>query len=104
MRLTESMIRRIIRQETKRALNEGDGMYTSESDRDPSAYVREKMDEIKQMFMGGYDPEEAKDDASAAINDLCDDLRDILHDWLDSYLKDEEQDRAEYDDDMEHDR
>ena len=99
MRITESMIRRIIKEEAKRAINEQMGERM-----DPVTVLEMGMKHIEDVFRGGYDPEDARIEAEDMIDDICSKLKESLHDWLDDYIKDEEMDRAEYDRDMEEDR
>ena len=106
MRITESQLRKIVRQEAGRLVNRNlrEGMYASASDSDPAAYVKEKMDEMKQLFMGGYDPDDAMDSAEAMIEEVCFDMNEILRSWLMDYLKDEEMVQAEFANDLADDR
>jgi hypothetical protein len=99
MRLTESTIRRIIKEESKRALNE-----QMLERMDPVGLVERYMTDIEGLFKGGYDPDDAKLEASDMIDDLCENLKDSMHNWLMDYVRDEEMSRAEYANDMEGDR
>jgi len=106
MRLTESVIRRIIKEEATRVMREGnpgDGSVSSNT-MDPVGLVEKYMTDIEDLFKGGYDPDEAKDEASAMINDLCENLEESMHNWLHDYLSDHEMDRAEYESDRLEDR
>ena len=103
MRLKESMIRRIIKEEAKRALNENENEEMG-GPKDPVGFLEMHMTHIEDLFKGGYDHDEAMDEASDMIEDLCFDLNNVMHEWLMDYLKDNEMDRAEYDNDMEDDR
>jgi hypothetical protein len=106
MRITESMIRRIIKEEAKRVIKEGheEGGHSMGGPKDPVGFLEMHMTHIEDLFRGDYDRDEAMDEASGMIEDLCFDLNNVMHDWLEDYVKDEEQDRAEYDRDMEEDR
>ena len=101
MKLTESTIRRIIKQEAKRVLNENEDMG---GPKDPVGFLEMHMTHIEDLFKGGYDHDDAMDEASDMIEDLCFNLNNVMHEWLMDYLKDNEMDRAEYDNDMEDDR
>lgn len=106
MRITESQLRQIVRQEAARLVNRNlrESMYTSASDKDPAAYVKEKMKEIENLFVGGYDPDDAMSDAEQIIEEVCFDLNEMLHSWLMDYLKDEEMAQAEFANDLADDR
>lgn len=101
MRITESMIRRIIKEESKRIIKEGEADVGSRMD--PVGLVEKYMTHIEDIFTGGYDPEDAKIEASEAIDDLCDELRDSMHNWVMDTLHDAQAGRAEYERDMEED-
>jgi len=49
-------------------------------------------------------PDDAKYEASGLIDDLYEDLRDSMHNWVMDTLNDAQMYRAEYDRDMEEDR
>lgn len=102
MRITESMIRRIIKEEAKRVIKESDADVGNRMD--PVGLVERYMTDIEDLFVGGYDHDDAMSEASGMIDDLCENLKDSMHDWLMDYLKDKEAGRAEYDRDMEEDR
>lgn len=108
MRITESTIRRIIKQEAKRVIREGEGERHSDSETmnhyDPVGFLEMHMTHIEDLFKGGYDHDDAMDEAEGMIEDLCFDLNNVMHDWLMDYLKDNEQDRAEHERDAEYDR
>jgi hypothetical protein len=72
--------------------------------KDPVGFLEMHMTHIEDLFKGGYDHDEAMDEASDMIEDLCFDLNNVMHEWLMDYLKDNEMDRAEYANDMEDDR
>lgn len=102
MRLTESTIRRIIKEEAKRVIKESDADVGNKMD--PVGLVERYMTDIEDLFKGGYDPDDAKLEASDMIDDLCENLKDSMHSWLMDYVRDEEMSRAEYANDMEGDR
>ena len=104
MKLTESTIRRIIKQEAKRVIREGEGDSSMGGPKDPVGFLEMHMTHIEDLFKGGYDHDDAMDEASGMIEDLCFDLNNVMHEWLMDYIKDEEMDRAEYENDMEYDR
>ena len=120
MRLNESTIRRIIKEEAKRVMREGsfpeevEAVYGKEppseqhdepsSKMDPTGLVEKYMIDIEDLFVGGYDPDDAMSEAESMIDDLCEELKDSMHMWLREYLMDNEMDRAEYANDMEDDR
>jgi hypothetical protein len=106
MKLTESTIRRIIKQEAKRVIREGheEGGHSMGGPKDPVGFLEMHMTHIEDLFKGGYDHDDAMDEASGMIEDLCFDLNNVMHEWLMDYLKDDEMDRAEYANDMEDDR
>jgi hypothetical protein len=106
MRLNESTIRRIIKEEAKRVIREGheEGGHSMGGPKDPVGFLEMHMTHIEDLFKGGYDPDDAMDEASGMIDDLCFDLNNVMHEWLMDYLKDNEMDRAEYANDMEDDR
>lgn len=106
MRITESMIRRIIKEEAKRVIREGheEGGHSMGGPKDPVGFLEMHMTHIEDLFRGGYDHDDAMDEAEGMIEDLCFDLNNVMHDWLMDYLKDNEQDRAEYERDAEYDR
>ena len=106
MRLKESTIRRIIKEEAKRVIREGheEGGHSMGGPKDPVGFLEMHMTHIEDLFKGGYDPDDAMDEASGMIDDLCFDLNNVMHEWLMDYLKDDEMDRAEYANDMEDDR
>ena len=106
MRLKESTIRRIVKEEAKRVLKESheEGGHSMGGPKDPVGFLEMHMTHIEDLFKGGYDHDDAMDEASGMIEDLCFDLNNVMHEWLMDYIKDEEMDRAEYEDDMEDDR
>ena len=108
MRLNESTIRRIIKEEAKRAMREGDGdgprTVSAQDEMDPVGFLEMNMTHIEDLFKGGYDHDDAMDEAEGMISDVCFDMENVLRNWLMNYLKDDEMDRAEYANDMEDDR
>ena len=120
MRLNESTIRRIIKEEAKRVMREGsfpeevETVYGKEppseqhdepsSKMDPTGLVEKYMIDIEDLFVGGYDPDDAMSEAESMIDDLCEELKDSMHMWLRSYLREEQLDRAEYERDRLEDR
>lgn len=102
MRLTESAIRRIIKEEAKRVIKEGDE-YVGYM-KDPVGLVERYMTHIEDLFQGDFDPEDAKIEASGLIDDLCENLKDSMHNWVMDTLHEAQAGRAEYDRDMEEDR
>ena len=106
MRITESQLRKIVRQEAGRLVNRNlrENLDGAVPGGDPASFVKEKMKEIEGLFVGGYDPDDAMSDAEMIIEDLCFDLNNMMHDWLMDYLKDDQAARAEYDRDMMDDR
>ena len=99
MRITESMIRRIIKEEANRAINE-----QMDERMDPVTVLEMGMTHIEDAVRGEDDPRAARIEAEGMIDDICSELKESLHDWLDDYIKDNEQDRAEYERDTEYDR
>jgi len=127
MKLTESKIRRIIKEEAKRVMREGafpeevEAVYgkpppemedefssswspTVTNSMDPTGLVEKYMTEIEDLFVGGYDPDDAMSEAEGMIDDLCEELKDSMHMWLRSYLREEQVARDEYERDMAEDR
>ena len=104
MKLTESAIRKIIKEEAKRVIREGEGDSSDHSKMDPVGFLEMNMTHIEDLFQGGYDHDDAMDEAEEMIEDLCFNMNEVLRNWLMDYLKDNEMDRAEYDNDMEDDR
>jgi len=119
MKMKESKIRRIIMEEAKRVLREGafpeelEAAYgkpppemhgESSSKMDPTGLVEKYMTNIEDLFVGGYDPDDAMSEAEGMIDDLCEELKDSMHMWLRSYLREEQVARGEYERDMEEDR
>ena len=106
MKLTESTIRRIVKEEAKRVIREGheEGGHSMGGPKDPTGLVEKYMTHIEDLFVGGYDPDDAMSEAEGMIDDLCEELKDSMHMWLREYLMDNEMDRAEYANDMEDDR
>jgi hypothetical protein len=120
MRVKESMIRRIIKEEAKRVLREGsfpeeiEAVYGEEppsemrdessSKMDPTGLVEMYMTHIEDLFAEGDDPHEAMSEAEGMIDDLCEELKDSMHMWLRSYLREEQGTRGEYERDMAEDR
>jgi hypothetical protein len=106
MRITESQLRKIVRQEAGRLVNRNlrENLEGDVVDGDPASFVKGKMKEIENLFVGGYDPDDAMSDAEMIIEDLCFDLNNMMHDWLMDYLKDEEMVRAEFANDLADDR
>jgi len=102
MRITESMIRRIIKEEAKRVIKESE--EEAENLMDPVGLVERYMTDIEDLFMGGYDHDEAMDEANDMIDDLCKNLGGSMRSWLMDYLRDDQMPRAEFEDDMEEDR
>lgn len=102
MRITESMIRRIIKEEAKRVIKESEA--DAENKMDPVGLVEKYMIDIEDLFKGGYDHDDAMDEAEQMIEDLCFNMNNAMHDWLMDYLKDNDADRAEYEMDAEYDR
>lgn len=101
MRITESMIRKIIKEEAKRVINESEADVGNVMD--PVGLVERYMTDIEDLFMGGYDHDEAMDEASGMIDDLCKNLRGSMRSWLMDYLRDDQMPQAEFEDDMEED-
>jgi hypothetical protein len=111
MRLKESTIRRIIKEEAKRVMREGafpeevEAVYGEEpssemrdessSKMDPTGLVEMYMTHIEDLFVGGYDPDDAMSEAEGMIDDLCEELKDSMHMWLRSYLREEQATRGE---------
>ena len=120
MRIKESMIRRIIKEEAKRVLREGsfpeeiEAVYGKEpssemrddssSKMDPPGLVEMYMTHIEDLFAGGDDPDDAMSEAEGMIDDLCEELKDSMHMWLRSHLGEEQSARGEYESDMAEDR
>ena len=107
MRLTESAIRRIIKQEAARVLRESDERHSDAetmNHHDPVGFLERHMTLIEDLFRGGYDHDRAMDEAEGIIEDLCFDMNEVMRNWLMDYLKDNEMDRAEYLNDLEDDR
>ena len=120
MRVKESMIRRIIKEEAKRVLREGsfpeeiDAVYGKEppsemrdessSKMDPPGLVEMYMTHIEDLFADGDDPDDAMSEAEGMIDDLCEELKDSMHMWLRSHLGEEQSDSDEYESDMAEDR
>ena len=107
MRLTESTIRRIIKEEATRVLREGDGSEPHDG-MDPVGFLEMSMTHIEDLFKGGSDNEEAFEEAESMINDICFDMENVLRNWLYKHVKDEAEgdamDRAEYERDRLEDR
>jgi hypothetical protein len=80
MRITESMIRRIIKEEAKRVINESEADFGNEMD--PVGLVERYMIDIEDLFRGDYDRDAAMSEASGMIDDLCENLKYSMHDWL----------------------
>jgi len=120
MRISESMIRRIIKEEAQRAMSEGsfpeeiEAVYGKEpssemrdessSKMDPAGLVEMYMTHIEDLFTGGSDPDDAMSEAEGLIDDLCEELKDSMHMWLRSYIREEQSARGEYESDMAEDR
>jgi len=120
MRVKESMIRRIIKEEAKRVLREGsfpeeiEAVYGEEpssemrddpsSKMDPTGLVEMYMTHIEDLFAEGDDPDDAMSEAEGMIDDLCEELKDSMHMWLRSYLREEQGVGGEYERDMAEDR
>ena len=120
MRISESMIRRIIKEEAKRAMSEGsfpeeiEAVYGKEppsemrdessSKMDPAGLVEMYMTHIEDLFADGDDPDDAMSEAEGMIDDLCEELKDSMHMWLRSHLREEQGSRGEYESDMAEDR
>lgn len=131
MRISESAIRRIIKEEAKRVMREGafpeevEAVYgkpppedreeherfahethesSSSHSMDPTGLLERYMTEIEDLFVGGYDHDDAMYEAEGMIDDLCEELKDSMHMWLRSYLAEEQIARGEYESDMEEDR
>ena len=120
MRVKESMIRRIIKEEAKRVLREGsfpeeiESVYGEEppsemrdessSKMDPTGLVEMYMTHIEDLFADGDDPDDAMSEAEGMIDDLCEELKDSMHMWLRSHLGEEQSDSDEYESDMAEDR
>ena len=115
MRLKESMIRRIIKEEATRVLREGAfppeavfdrGVSPPEMDDDDlpemdAEGIRERyMIDIRDLFRGGYDPDDAKSEAAEMIDDMCDHLRRHMDEKTRSYImnvrEEAEQEMEEY--------
>jgi len=96
------MIRRIIKEETKRVIKENEADV--EDKMDPTGLVEMYMTHIEDLFVGGYDPDDAMSEAERMIDDLCEELKDSMHMWLRSYLREEQAARGEYKRDMAEDR
>ena len=96
------MIRRIIKEEAKRVLNENED--ESSSKMDPAGLVEMYMTHIEDLFAGGSDPDDAMSEAEGMIDDLCEELKDSMHMWLRSYIREEQNARGEYESDMAEDR
>jgi hypothetical protein len=79
MGLSKSTIRRIIKEESKRVLEES---YSESGPSDPVGILEMGMTHIEDLFGGRRDPDEIKDEASGLIEDICDHLKDSLHDWV----------------------
>jgi len=101
MRLKESMIRRIIKEEASRALREAAfppeavfdrGVSPPEMDDDDlpemdAEGIRERyMIDIRDLFRGGYDPDDAKSEAAEMIDDMCDHLRRHMDEKTKAYI------------------
>lgn len=109
MKLTESAIRRIINEEAKRVLREGEGFGDHAQDEmDPVGFLEMSMTHIEDLFKGGSDNEAAFEEAESMINDICFDMENVLRNWLYKHVKDDVEDdamdRAEFARDMEEDR
>lgn len=124
MRLKESVIRRIIKEEAKRVIREAafpeevEAVYGkpppemedefssshSSNSMDPVGLVEKYMTDIEDLFRGGYDHEDSMSEAEGMIDDLCENLKDSMHIWLREYLMENEADRGEYERDMAEDR
>ena len=120
MRISESMIRRIIKEEAMRAMSEGsfpeeiEAVYGKEpssemrdessSKMDPTGLVEMYMTHIEDLFADGDDPDDAMSEAEGMIDDLCEELKDSMHTWLRSYIREEQSARGEYESDMAEDR
>lgn len=102
MRIAESMIRRIIKEEARRVISESEADVGNRMD--PVGLVERYMIDIEDLFVDGYDHESAMSEASGMIDDLCENLKDSMYDWLMDHLNDNRPARAEYDRDMEEDR
>ena len=106
MRITESQLRKIVRQEAGRLVNRNlrENLDDAAPAGDPASFVKGKMKEIENLFVGGYDPDDAMSEAEMIIEDLCFDLNNMMHDWLVDYLRDEEMVQAEFANDLADDR
>ena len=106
MRITEAHLRKIVRQEAGRLVNRNlrENLDDTAPAGDPASFVKGKMKEIENLFVGGYDPDDAMSEAEMIIEDLCFDLNNMMHEWLMDYLKDEEMVRAEFANDLADDR
>jgi hypothetical protein len=124
MRLKESVIRKIIKEEAKRVMREAafpeevEAVYGkpppemedefssshSSSTMDPVGLVEKYMTHIEDLFVGGYDHEDSMSEAEGMIDDLCEELKDSMHIWLREHLMENEADRGEHDRDMAEDR
>ena len=102
MRLTESAIRRIIKEEATRVIKESEADVGNKMD--PVGLVEFYMIHIEDLFKGNRDHDDAMDEAEQMIEDLCFNMNETMHDWLMEYLKDNHADRAEYEMDAEYDR
>jgi hypothetical protein len=89
MRFTESMIRRIIKEEATRALREG--AFPPKLDDDlpemDAEGIRERyMIDIMDLFRGFFDPDSAKSEATEMIDDMCDHLRRHMNEKTEAYI------------------
>ena len=116
MKLTESAIRKIIKEEAKRALNEND--MDSTAKRDPVYELRGYMADLEEymgvldrymldiedLFKGGYDHDNAMEEAEGMVADAIErmpkapQLEESFRDWLYDYLKETNQDEDEEED------
>jgi predicted transcriptional regulator len=118
MRLNESTIRRIIKEEAKRVMREGDE-DDDIPEMDAEGIIERYMIDIKDLFKGGYDPDDAMSEAEMMIDDMCEHLRDHMNKQTEKfiddtrtksfneimdYLREDQMDRSEYERDMEEDR
>ena len=114
MRINESMIRRIIKEEAKRALNENENEEMG-GPRDPVYELRGYMADLEEymgvldrymldiedLFKGGYDHDNAMEEAEGMVADAIErmpkapQLEESFRDWLYDYLKETNQDEDE---------
>lgn len=89
MALAESRIRKIVNEETRRALRES-------ADMNPADTLRRGMLEIEDILHGILDEDDAKIEASGTIESVCDELSISLHNWVLGRMSEMRADRDEY--------